>query len=219
MAEKKLEIGVIGLGKFGLRMATTLVSLGHTVIGIDMSETRVQRAEDTLDSVYKADATNIAVLRSLHVQDLDWVVISVGQSVEQSLSITLNVQELGGPKIWVKASNEEHKKILQRLHVTRAMIPETEAAVMAAHQLTHPGMLDLIPKYGGIAIQELRVDKWDGKTLVELNLMQEFSVMVMGIRPAGNNEFMFVPPAMTVLHKGDSLVVAGKADSMSSLKP
>lgn len=123
------------------------------------------------------------------------MVISAGQSVEQSLSITLNVQELGGPKIWVKASNEEHKKILQRLHVTRAMIPETEAAVMAAHQLTHPGMLDLIPGHGGIAIQELRVDKWDGKTLVELNLMQEFSVMVMGIRPAGKNEFMFVPPA------------------------
>ena len=219
MAEKKLEIGVIGLGKFGLRMATTLMSLGHTVLGIDMSEARVQRAEDALDSVYKADATNIAVLRSLHVQDLDWVVISVGQSVEQSLSITLNVQELGGPKIWVKASNEEHKKILQRLHVTRAMVPETEAAVMAAHQLTHPGMLDLIPKYGGIAIQELRVDHWDGKTLVELNLMQDFSVMVMGIRPAGKNEFVFVPPAMTVLHTGDALVVAGRADSMSELKP
>ena len=219
MAEKKLEIGVIGLGKFGLRMATTLVELGHTVIGIDMSEARVQRAEDALDSVYKADATSIAVLRSLHVQDLDWVVISVGQSVEQSLSITLNVQELGGPKIWVKASNEEHKKILQRLRVTRAMVPETEAAVMAAHQLTHPGMLDLIPKYGGIAIQELRVDHWDGKTLIELNLMQEYSVMVMGIRPAGKNEFMFVPPATTVLRKGDALVVAGKADSMSGLKP
>ena len=31
MPEKKLEIGIIGLGKFGLRMATTLVSLGHTV--------------------------------------------------------------------------------------------------------------------------------------------------------------------------------------------
>ena len=56
MAEKKLEIGVIGLGKFGLRMASTLVSLGHTVLGIDMSEARVQRAEEALDSVYKADA-------------------------------------------------------------------------------------------------------------------------------------------------------------------
>lgn len=219
MPEKKLEIGVIGLGKFGLRMATTLASLGHTVVGIDMSETRVQLAEEALDSVYKADATNIAVLRSLHVQDLDWAVISVGQSVEQSLSITLNVQELGGPKIWVKASNEEHRKILQRLRVDRAMVPETEAAVMAAHQLTHPGMLDLIPKYGGIAIQELKVQEWDGKTLVELNLMQRFNVMVMGIRPRGERAFIFVPPARTVLHKGDTLVVAGRADAMEDLKP
>ena len=119
------------------------------------------------------------------------MVISVGEGVEQSLSITLNVQELGGPKIWVKASNEEHKKILQRLHVDRAIVPEMEAAVMAAHQLCHPGMLDLIPKYGGIAIQELRVDNWHGRTLVDLNLIQSFGVMVMGIRPAGERAFQF----------------------------
>ena len=49
--------------------------------------------------------------------------------------------------------------------------------------------------------------------------MQQFNVMDMGIRPAGKNEFMFVPPAMTVLNRGDSLVVAGRADSMSMLKP
>lgn len=219
MPEKKLEIGIIGLGKFGLRMASTLVSLGHTVVGIDMSEAHVQRAEEVLESVYKADATNIAALRSLHVQDLDWVVISVGQSVEQSLNITLNVQELGGPRIWVKASNEEHRKILQRLHVHRATVPETEAAVMAAHQLTYPGMLDLIPKYGGIAIQELRVEAWDGKTLVDLNLMKRFNVMVMGIRPAGQKSFIFVPPAMTVLHRGDTVVVAGRADAVADLEP
>ena len=219
MPEKKLEIGIIGLGKFGLRMATTLVSLGHTVVGIDMSETRVQLAEETLNSVYRADATNISVLRSLHIQDLDWVVISVGQSVEQSLNVTLNVQELGGPKILVKASNEEHRKILQRLGVDRALVPETDAAVMAAHQLTYPGMLDLIPKYGGIAIQELRVDHWDGKTLVDLNLMQRFNVMVMGIRPVGERSFIFVPPARPVLHRGDTRVGAGRADSMGDLQP
>ena len=219
MPEKKLEIGIIGLGKFGLRMATTLVSLGHTVVGIDMSETRVQLAEETLNSVYRADATNISVLRSLHIQDLDWVVISVGQSVEQSLNVTLNVQELGGPKILVKASNEEHRKILQRLGVDRALVPETDAAVMAAHQLTYPGMLDLIPKYGGIAIQELRVDHWDGKTLVDLNLMQRFNVMVMGIRPVGERSFIFVPPARTVLHRGDTLVGGRAGGFMGDLQP
>lgn len=48
----------------------------------------------------------------------------MGQGVEQSLSITLNIQELHGPKIWVKASNEEHRKILQRLRDDRAPVPE-----------------------------------------------------------------------------------------------
>ncbi len=219
MPEKKLEIGIIGLGKFGLRMAATLVSLGYTVVGVDMSEARVQLAEEMLDTVYKADATNISVLRSLHMQDMDWVVISVGESVEQSLNVTLNVQELGGPRILVKASNEEHRKILRRLGVDRVLVPETDAAIMAAHQLVHPGMLDLIPKYGGIAIQELRVDQWDGKTLVDLNLMQRFNVMVMGIRPAGERAFIFVPPARTVLRRGETLVVAGRADAMHELRP
>ena len=200
-------------------MATSLVSLGHTVVGLDLSDARVQVAEEALHSVYKADATNISVLRSLHIQDLDWVVICVGEGFEQSLIITLNVQELGGPKIWVKASNEEHRKILHRLRVDRAIVPETEAAVMAAHQLTNPGMLDLIPKYGGIAIQELTVDQWNGKSLVELDLIRQFGIVVMGIRPAGKYDFAFVPPAHTVLRTGDTLVVAGRASAMKNIAP
>ncbi len=218
MSEKKLEIGVIGLGKFGLCMATTLVSLGHTVIGIDMSDARVQLAEENLTSVYKADATNISVLRSLRVQDMEWAVVSVGSSVEQSLSITLNIQELNGPKIWVKASNEEHRKILHRLRVHRTVLPEMEAAVMAAHQLANPGMLDLIPKYGDIVIQELAVNEWHGKTLVELNLMYAHSVIVMGIRKKGERTFTFIPPPRDALRAGDTLVVAGMADAIHNLR-
>ena len=182
----------------------------------------MQLAEELLDvGADRADATSLSVLRSLHVQDLDWVVISVGERGGNSpCSITLQRPGAGRPLgTRVKASNEEHKKILQRLHVDRAIVPEIEPAVMAAHQLCHPGMLDLIPKDGGIAIQELRVDNWHGRTLVDLNLIQSFGVMVMGIRPAGERAFQFVPPALTVLHKGDTLVVAGRADAVRKLEP
>jgi trk system potassium uptake protein TrkA len=41
----------------------------------------------------------------------------------------------------------------------------------------------------------------------------------MGIRPVGERSFIFVPPARTVLHRGDTLVVAGRADSMGDLQP
>lgn len=219
MAEKKLEIGVIGLGKFGLQMARTLVQLGHTVVGVDDSEARVQLAQQVLDTVYKADATNSAALKSLRFQDLDCVMVSVGQAMEKSLSITLNLQELDIPRIWVKATNAEHRKILRRLGVDHAILPEHDAATMAAHQLSNPGMLDLIPKYGGILVQELTVDRWSGKTLLELNLMSQHEVMVIGVRAADSHDYRFVPPARTELHRGDVLIVVGRQANVKNLHP
>ncbi len=218
MARDHLDVGVIGLGKFGLSIAQTLKKLGHSVVGVDSNDTRIELAQDILNDVYKADATNLSVLRSLHFQEMDYAVVSVGHSVEHSLSITLNLQDLGLNRIWVKASNDEHRKILQRLGVERAILPEVDAAFMTAHQMVHPGMLDLIPKYGGIAIQELVVDKWDGQTLMGLNLMREHTVIVLGIRETGEEDVHFVPSPHTRLNKGDTLVVVGKQTDIAALR-
>lgn len=219
MIEKKLEIGVIGLGKFGLQMARTLVQLGHTVVGVDDSETHVQQAQQILDTIYKADATSVSTLKSLRFQDLDCVMVSVGQAMEKSLSITLNLQELNIPRIWVKATTSEHRKILRRLGVDHAILPEHDAATLAAHQISNPGMLDLIPKYGGILVQELTVDRWAGKTLLDLNLISQHEVMVIGVRSAASHDYRFVPSAGTLLHRGDVLIVVGRQNNVKSLQP
>ncbi len=217
MAEHRWEIGIIGLGKFGLQMARTLEQLGHHVIGIDESEHRVDTAQDVLQTVYRADATQMSTLKSLHFEDLDCVMVSVGQAVEKSLSIVLNLQELNVARIWAKANTVEHRKILQRLGVHNAILPEHDAASLAAHQLCNPGMLDLIPRYGGILVQELTVDRWSGKTLMELNLISKYEVMVIGIRTGSSDEYTFVPPAQTKLERGDVLIVIGRQDSVRGL--
>lgn len=219
MENQKMEIGVIGLGKFGLQMARTLVQLGHTVVGLDDCENRVQLSQEALDTVYKGDATNVSVLKSLRFQDLDCVMVSVGQAMEKSLSITLNLQELNIPRIWVKATNAEHRKILRRLGVDHAILPEHDAATMSAHQISNPGMLDLIPKYGGILVQELTVDRWAGKTLLDLNLMSAHEVMVIGIKGPEAHEYLFVPPARTELKRGDVLIVVGRQAQVKGLHP
>jgi len=222
MTQKTYEIAIIGLGKFGLRLASSLLKLGHTVVGIDIDDARVQRAETLIPAVYKADATVLAALRALHIQNMDWVVVCVGKKVEQSLSITLNLQDLsesGHPRILVKASNEEHRKILTRLGVDRALLPDLEAADILAHQLSTPGILDLIPQYEGFAIRELKVDRWNGKDLIALNLIRAFKVIILGIRRAHEKDFLFIPPADTVLRTGDMVVVAGSLESIKRLEP
>ncbi len=217
MSEKTWEVGVVGLGKFGLQMARTLAQLGHHVVGVDENPQRVDTAQEVLQTVYRADATQLSVLKALHFQDLDCVMVSVGSAVEKSLSVVLNLQELNVQRIWAKANSEEHRKILNRLGVHNAILPEHDAATLAAHQLCSPGMLDLIPRYGGILVQELTVDRWSGKTLLELNLIRQYEVMVIGVRSADSEEYIFVPSAQTQLERGDVLLVVGRQASVRNL--
>ena len=216
---KKLEVGVIGLGKFGMQLARTLASLGHTVVGVDGAPSKVQFAQDILDKVYRADASDIVALKELGFQHFDYVVVSVGQAMELSLTITLNLQEMGVRSIWVKSTSLEHRKILKRLGVQHAILPEHDTATMTAYHLNNPGMIDLIPKYGGILVQELVVENWAGKKLMELNLMNEHEVIVLAVQLSGSKEFTFVPKASTLLSAGDTIVVVGKMDNVNRLKP
>ena len=211
-----LELGVIGLGEFGLQLARTVAAMGHKVIGVDISQARVQQAQQELDQVYRADAAEEGVLRQLRFQDLDCAVVSVGE-VELSLSITLDLQSLHLPDIRVRAVNVAHRKILARLGISQVILPEHDVAVMTAHRLLNPGLIDLIPKYGGIMVQELTVDAWAGKTLSELHLAGEYQILVLAIRRAGDKDFRFVPGASTRFERGDTLLVVGRLEDVRKL--
>ncbi len=216
---KKLEVGVIGLGKFGLQLGGTLTELGHRVVGIDGNEHRVRLAQDMLSQVYHADASEKHVLDQLRFQDLDAVAVSVGGSMETSVLVTLNLQELGVPHIIAKAVSAAHKKVLQRLGAHQVIQPEADVATQTAHRLSNPGMLDLLPLGGGVLVQEITVDVWAGRTLLELNLMNRFGVLAAAVKKGAETEFKFVPDPNAPFAKGDKMVVIGKVDAVLGLKP
>ncbi len=221
MAQESLEIGVIGLGKFGLQLSRTLVELGHSVVGVDRSASRIRQAQDILAQVYIGDASDIDVLQQLRFQDLDCVIVSVGESMEASLLVTLNLQEMKARKIYVKAVSPEHHKVLARLGVDHVIQPEHDVATHLAHRLANPGMLDLLSLGGSeqILLQELVVDQWAGKTLMDLRLANEFGVMAVAIKPVNFREYRFVPNAHEKLQTGDVLVVIGPDKAVMRLEP
>ena len=215
---KKLEVGVIGLGKFGLQLASTLAELGHHVVGVDQNPSHVQSAQDLLSQVYQADATNKTALDQLRVQDLDSVAVSVGDSMETSILVILNLQELGVTDIIVKAISPAHRKVLRRLGAHRVIQPEADVAVLTAHRLTNPGMLDLLPLGGGVLVQESAVDVWEGKTLVDINLRNANGILVAAVKHAGDDEYSFVPDPRVPFAKGDRVLLIGRQDAVKALK-
>ncbi|MDR2051081.1 MAG: TrkA family potassium uptake protein [Deltaproteobacteria bacterium] len=215
----KLEVGVIGLGKFGLGIGSTLTELGHRVIGVDADPDRVRAAQEQFSQVYEANAADMAALTQLQFQYLDVVAVSVGSSMETSILVVLNLQELGLRNIIAKAVSGPHARVLQRLDVKRIIQPELDVAVHTAYRLHNPGMLDFLPIGGGVLIQELVVDAWEKKNLLELNLRDASGVLVAAVRGQEDTEYRFVPDPKKPFAKGDKLLVIGTQESVISLKP
>ena len=216
---KILEIGVIGLGKFGLQLGATLAELGHRVIGIDTDQIRVRAAQEVLSQAYEANAVDRAALEQLHFHALDAVAVSVGGSMEASILVTLNLQEIGVNNIIVKAISPAHRKVLKRIGAHHVVQPEVDVAVHTAYRINSPGLLDFLPIGGGVLVQEVTVDEWAGKSLIDLNLRDESGVLVAAVRGSEDAKYRFVPDPKTPFVRGDKLLIIGPQQSVSRLTP
>lgn len=215
---KKLEVGVIGLGKFGSAVAEAVSDKGHVVVGIDNSGSSIKKSKDLLRHVYQADATDIEALKQLRLMDLDKIVVSVGTSMEDAILIVLNLQELGIYNMAVKACTAEHASVLQRLGVKHVIRPELDAADILAHRIANPGLLDVIPIGGDVLLQELEVDAWSGRSLRELELFEQ-GVMVVAIKGRDTSKYHVVPDAERILVTGDILIAVGREKDVLELIP
>ncbi|WP_243546804.1 potassium channel family protein [Pseudodesulfovibrio tunisiensis] len=210
----KMEIGVVGLGKFGLTLAKSVHDLGHSVVGVDAFKSSVDRARPLITQVYQADGTDKKALEQLGFSEFDHAIVSTGESMEASILVSLNLLELGVKKVWVKAVSAEHEKILKRIGVHYVVFPEQFVAEQLAHRLAVPGMMDYLAFGSDIITREIVVDEWQGSTLRDLNLTNTFQVQVVAYKHNGSTEFSFVPKADLRLEQGDTLVLLGKTEDV-----
>ncbi len=203
----KQEIVVIGLGKFGYYFATTLVELGHTVIGIDHSQTRVQMARDTLSQVYRANAMDQAALEQIGLGEASLVLISVGDSIAASTMIAMYAREMGVDKVWVKAVNPDHQRLLLKLEVDEVFIPEQMAAIQLASKVAIPGFLQYASFDPDVSFQELTIDRWRGKSLRELDLPRRYRVQVISLRRRDEDRYEYTPDPDYRFEEGDRVVI------------
>ena len=137
---KRKQFGVIGLGRFGSAMAMTLTELGHDVIGVDGDESRVQQLADVITHALQIDATDEKALRAAGIQDVDVAVVSIGENIESSLLVVMQLRDLGIGTIVAKAVTPLHGRILEKLGVSRVIFPEREMAIRIAHSLVLPNL-------------------------------------------------------------------------------
>lgn len=201
---------IIGIGKFGESIATNLYKMGHDVLAVDIDEERVQHIANKVTHAVQADATEEGTLEALGVKHFDGAVVTIGESVQASILITLLCKELGIRHVLVKAQNELHAKVLYKIGADRVVFPERDMGLRVAHSLVSTSFLDYIELTPDYSIVELKAAKdWQGKSLKDLNIRAKYGINIMAIKQ--DDKVVVSPAADDVIQRDDVLVVIGKA--------
>lgn len=206
---------VIGLGKFGKCVATTLAELGKEVLVIDNSAEDIHQIENVVSSAVVADATANNVLKSLGVQNFDCVINCIGDDLQSSIMTTLICKDLGVNYILAKAQNEQHKKVLERIGADMIIIPEVNMGQKVAQMLVNPNMNIVMNLTNKFKIVEILIpDEWQNKAIMDINVRKKYQVSIIYIKR--ENEVINPTPEV-VLNKGDMLILAGELSKLENL--
>ena len=208
---------VVGLGRFGTQVAKKLYELGCEVLAIDNSAVKVQQLSNDVTHAVVANAQDKEVLRALGAKDFDCAVVAIGDSLADSVLATMNLKELGVPKVICKASNETHRQVLKKLGADQVLIPEHEQADRLAKSLASRNVLDYIELSDDYGIVEVPAPgPWADKTLIELNIRAKLGLNILAVRRSG--EITVSPSADYRILHGDILVVLGDTAALNAVQ-
>ncbi|SDB87144.1 trk system potassium uptake protein TrkA [Pelagirhabdus alkalitolerans] len=212
----KREFAVIGLGRFGGSVCRELSSEGMDVLAIDTIESKINEYRHIASHAVIADATDEKVLKELGIRNIDHVIVAIGEDIQASILTTLMLKELGIKKITVKAQNDYHEKVLNKIGADQVIHPERDMGRKIAHSIISNNILDHLELSDDHSIVEIKAGtKLVGKSLTELDIRARFGCNVVAIKSGEANEINVSPLATEVIEDEDVLVIIGADKDIS----
>ncbi|MDV2582290.1 potassium channel family protein [Alkalibacillus haloalkaliphilus] len=199
---------VIGLGRFGGSICKELSREGMEVLAIDNDEEKVNEFKEVASHAVIADSTDEIALRDLGFRNIDHVIVAIGDNVHASILTTLIVKELGISTITVKAQNDYHEKVLEKIGADEIVHPERDMGRRIAHSIISSNILDYLELSDEHSVVEVKAgDKMDGETIIDLDIRARFGCNVVAIKRG--KDINVSPMADDVIEKGDIIIVIG----------
>ncbi len=229
------RFAVIGLGRFGSRLAKLLTSGGAEVVAIDRDEGRVEALRDQVSLAVCMDATQEQALRTQGIDRVDVAIVGLGTEFESAILATVILKQLGVPRVLSRATSETRAEVLSRVGADDIVNPEREAAERWSERLLAPSIRERVELAEGYGIAQVNVPgSFVGRTLKDLNVSRRYKVLVVAIRrqardgkaegqPAptprkgakgGDRPRITMPGPDTTLREGDVLVLIGSDEAL-----
>ncbi|APC48777.1 potassium channel family protein [Virgibacillus halodenitrificans] len=210
----KRDFAVIGLGRFGGSICRELSMEGMEVLAIDNDEDKVNEYKNIASHAVIADSTDEVSLKELGIKNIDHVIVAIGDNIQASILTTVILTDLGIKKITVKAQNDYHEKILNKIGADHVVHPERDMGKRIAHNIISNNILDYLELSDDHSIVEVKAgNKMVGKTLIDLDIRANYGCNVVAIKQG--KEINVSPSAEDVLKEEDVLIVIGADKDIS----
>jgi trk system potassium uptake protein TrkA len=220
------RFAVIGLGYFGSNLARELTRQGAEVIAIDNTMAKIEEIKDEVAYAVRLDSTDEKTLRNQGLEDLDGVIVSIGEEFESALLTCVLLLEFGCKNVIVKSTSPIHTRIFKSVGVHTIVAPDLSMAERLAVSLVSTTIIDSIPLTEEYSIIQLRAPRFmEGQTLQGLNLRGEYDVNLITIKRMisapddgdGLESIIGVPRPDTRIEKNDVLILMGSRKSIGRL--
>lgn len=215
------RFAVIGLGRFGTKIARTLADRGAEVLAIDSDEAKTDNLRDDVAYAVTMDSTEAKALESQRIQDMDAVVVAIGENFEALLLTTAHLLDMKVKRVIARAATPQQRMILEKMGVTEILSPEDEVGILVAQRLVHPSVMTFLQLPDGYEIAEILPPKgiWN-KSLAELQLRDIYNLNLITLKREYELEkdgqmrlekhILGVPKKETVIYENDTLILLGQ---------
>lgn len=202
------DYAVIGLGRFGGSICRELSKEGMQVLAIDNDEERVNEYKNIAYHAVVADSTDEDTLKEIGIKNFDHVIVAIGENIQASILTAVILADIGIKKITVKAQNDHHEKILNKIGVHKVVHPEVDMGRKLAHSLISNNILDYLELSDEHSIVEVKAGKkMVGKSLIDLDIRANYGCNIVAIKRG--SEINVSPSAEDGLREEDILIVIG----------
>lgn len=212
---------IIGLGIYGSNLAKDLTDMGHEVIGVDNRKTNIEAVKDYISTVYMIDATEESALALLPLNNVDLVIVAIGENFGASIKVVALLKKMKVKHIYARAMDSLHESILRGFDLSRILTPEQRAASDLTGEMSLGGHILSLSVDDDSMVMKFEVpDKLVGMKYVDINMKKDFNIdlvaltkvvtkkNILGIS-SNTDKLVSDLSSDTIIEKGDKITCFG----------
>lgn len=203
-----MKFCVIGLGRFGFKVATGLAENGMEVLAIDYDESIIASIRDHVTQAICMRVSDEASLRNIGIEEMDIAIVAMGENFDQSILITAILKKrLHIEHVIARAMNSIHQEILHLIGADQVILPEQEVGMRLADNLSTL-LTELVRISSDFSISQITAPKkFVDSTIKKLDLYKKYHVYCIGLKQ--DDQVLTIDPDY-LINEHDTLIFAGK---------